>query len=80
MLQPKGRYNMDCINYRNHEAGCRWGTITTLEDVDEEIERRGKFKAKIDFCGILETYKGERYMFFKDRGVETEDNYFVKIG
>lgn len=56
MLQPKGRYNMDCINYRNHEAGCCWGTITTLEDVDEEIERRGKFKAKIDFCGILETY------------------------
>ena len=53
--------------------------ITTLEDINEEVEKRGKFKAKIDFCGILETYKGDHYLFFKDMGVETEDNYFVKI-
>lgn len=79
MLQPKGKWDLDCINYKNHKAGCCWGTITTLEDINEEVEKRGEFKAKIDFCGILETYKGDHYLFFKDMGVETEDNYFVKI-
>lgn len=77
MLQPKGKYNLDCINDR--ERGSVWGTITTLESINSTVQERGHFKARIEFCGILEEYNGNRWAFFKDYGTEAEDNYFVEL-
>lgn len=77
MLQSKGRYSLDCIN--DTERGSVWGTITTLENIDEAVQLRGHFKAKIEFCGILEEYNGNRWAFFKDYGSEAEDKYFVEL-
>ena len=51
----------------------------TLENIDEAVQQRGAFRAKIEFYGILEEYNGNRYAFFKDLGRETEDNYFVEL-
>lgn len=77
MLQSKGRYSLDCIN--DVTCGSVWGTITTLENIDEAVQQRGAFRTKIEFYGILEEYNGNRYAFFKDLGRETEDNYFVEL-
>lgn len=77
MLQSKGRYSLDCIN--DVTCGSVWGTITTLGNIDEAVQQRGAFRAKIEFYGILEEYNGNRYAFFKDLGRETEDNYFVEL-
>lgn len=77
MLQSKGRYNLDCVNAREH--GSVWGTITTLENINSAVQERGLFKARIEFCGILEEYNGNRWMFFKDYGSKEEDNYFVEL-
>ena len=74
MLQSKGRYNLDCIN--DVTRGSVWAT---LENIDEAVQQRGAFRAKIEFYGILEEYNGNRYAFFKDLGRETEDNYFVEL-
>ena len=72
MLQSKGRYSLDCIN--DVTCGSVWGTITTLENIDEAVQQRGAFRAKIEFYGILEEYNGNRYAFFKDLGRETEES------
>lgn len=77
MMKAKGRYDLDCIN--DTEVGSVWGTVTTLEDINEAIWQRGRLKAKIEFCGILEDYNGNRWTFFKDYGSEAEDNYFVEL-
>lgn len=47
MLQSKGRYSLDCIN--DVTCGSVWGTITTLENIDEAVQQRGAFRAKIEF-------------------------------
>lgn len=39
MLQGKGRYSLDCIN--DVTCGSVWGTITTLENIDEAVQQRG---------------------------------------
>lgn len=75
MTKSKARYNLDCIN--DMSCGSVWGTITTLEDLDEAIQQRGRFKAKIQFCGMLHDYNGKSYTFFKDE--TDEENYFVEI-
>ncbi len=77
MLQPKGKYNLDCVNDR--QRGSVWGTHTTLENINNAVEQRGHFKARIEFCGILEEYNGNRFAFFKDYYTEDEDNYFVEL-
>lgn len=50
MLQSKGRYSLDCIN--DVTCGSVWGTITTLENIDEAVQQRGAFRAKIEFYGF----------------------------
>lgn len=77
MMKPKGKYNLDCVN--DTEIGSVWGTITTLEAINEAVEQRGRWEAKIEFCGILEDYNGNRFAFFKDRKEKAEDNYFVEL-
>ena len=77
MMKAKGRYNLDCIN--DTEVGSVWGTVTTLDDINEAVQQRGRFEAKIEFCGILEEYNGNRWAFFKDYGTKAEDNYFVEL-
>lgn len=77
MLQSKGRYSLDCIN--DMARGSVWGTITTLENIDEAVQNRGHFNARIEFCGILEEYNGNRFAFFKDYYTKAEDNYFVEL-
>lgn len=67
--------NPDCVN--DQDTGSCWGTITTLEKINEAIQQRGRFKSAIQFCGILNDWNGKQYQFFKD--VDTEDNYFVEI-
>lgn len=42
MLQSKGRYSLDCIN--DVTCGSVWGTITTLENIDEAVQQRGAGK------------------------------------
>lgn len=75
MLQPKGKYNLDCINTVNQ--GSVWGTHTTLENINDAIQERGMFNAQISFCGILEEYNGSRFAFFRDE--KRSDNYFVEL-
>lgn len=75
MLKSKERYNLDCVN--DIKVGSVWGTHTTLENINEEVEQRGRRDAQIAFCGILEDYNGNRYAFFKDN--QTEENYFVEV-
>lgn len=44
MLQSKGRYSLDCIN--DVTCGSVWGTITTLENIDEAVQQRGAIQSK----------------------------------
>lgn len=40
MLQSKGRYSLDCIN--DVTRGSVWGTITTLENIDEAVQQEAR--------------------------------------
>jgi hypothetical protein len=66
----------ECVN--DDTIGSVWGTITTLENLNEAVKARGMFQAQIEFCGILNDWNGNSYSFFKD--TKTEENYFVELG
>lgn len=50
MLQSKGRYSLDCIN--DVTCGSVWGTITTLENIDEAVQQREHSEQRSNFTGF----------------------------